>query len=147
MQNLPFTAGQLLSLAEDENKLRQLYFDYKFSQWKNDFLKNNGIQMNSIMKEKIALMEEFFEFEGEGDNRKVKFTTPAPIPKKEAVYKTEVVTPKSLFRKEATKQVLVSEEVPEQPQAGVPVCKEGKTIEQYNKAYREFCAKEKIMKL
>lgn len=145
-QPVKITTGFLIQLAQDENQMKQLYFDTKYNAWRNQFLKDNGIKINSSHNKKIALLEKYFEFEGENENRKIKMTTPPPTPKVEAVYKTEVVTPATIFKKEVTKQVLVTPEVPEQPQQPIPVFKSPySTMDEYEKEMKALVESETTM--
>lgn len=110
----------------------------KIQEWEN----NNRVRLMAMDDKINKLKEECFEMEGEGEEKKIKFTEPTTTPAKEAVYKTEIVSPKTLFKAAVTKQVLVSAAVPEMPQPADPIFKEGKTKEAYHKAFDEIMGAE-----
>lgn len=74
MTKISVQTGFLLDLASDENKLRTLYFETKYSAWRKKFIHDNSIRMHTAIKKKQELMERYFEMEGKGEERKLKYS-------------------------------------------------------------------------
>lgn len=74
-QIIPTTTGGLIELGTSEDALRKLYFDVKFNTWRDLFIRNNAIKIRSAIKKKNDLIDEYFEMEGEGENKKIKYVS------------------------------------------------------------------------
>ncbi len=142
------TNERLLEVSRSEQALMKLYEDIKFNRFRADFFQANGERLKTAKSKEWKIIKEFFVTEVDGDKGEiVKTEKVSPTPKVEAVYKTEVVRKKTWFKKEITKQVLVTKEVPEKKNADKPVLHEGKTMEEFEKAYDEFKKLENIMEV
>lgn len=143
MAKIPVTNQRLLELSRNENLLIKLYEDIRYNRFRSDFIQANKERVKSVNDKSWKITKEFFVIEED----KVKFEPTPPIPKVPAVYKTEVVREKSFWKKEITKQVLISEEIPEKKQPDHPVLLEDKTMEEFNKANKAFCEEQTIMEV
>lgn len=148
-QNVPFTNQALFKIYNEEGELERFIFSIKMKRWLNEFRNDNGLRFNKMMKERIALQKEFFEFEKDKDGNEIikmeiKKTTKRihgmTMPDDKRTW-----IDKNIFRKKAPVEFYdFRDEVKEET---CPAMLEGKRIEEYNKKYEEWAKEEKTISI
>lgn len=105
----------------------------------NNLKSDNGVRITTLLEKIEKLRQAHFVFEDiEGENkvktRRMKMFTKEPIAAAPAKFETKVIK-KGFLSKDITEEVMISPEVHAQTFAPVPVCQEGKTMEDFDKAY------------
>jgi len=102
----------------------------------------NGVRLQGIKDKIKKLYEEFFEYEGEGAEKKIKFTPEQIIPAVPEKYEERIIQKKSLFADPVTEQVKISDAIPEKRIPPTPVMWIGKTMEEFQKRWQAIVKEE-----
>jgi len=140
-QHIPTTNAKLVELYTREGEIEKLVQGVLISRRTKEFIHDNRIRMESAMKERNALQDEFFEIETtpEGGTLVKHETKKIPIPLPEQ-------KPLSWFERNIKRKKLPAQ-VQEFKEEKIPVLKEGKTMEEFNKRYDEWARLQKTIQI